>query len=500
MSYLGVDIGMTGAKALLVAENGNIIERKYTDYGSAYKENLQKDINPAHIWNGVKNIIQSCQCNQLKDIVKTISVSVSGDDFFPADSNGNPLDNVISAYRNTGIEYENYIIEKFGSAENIFKITGQPIYNNVYPLHRILWIREHQPDIYRRTWKFMCWEDYINYLLTGKCVSDYSLVSRTLLFDINTKQWSHSLMESMRLDSDKFPEVAESGKIIGKIKKEMAQELALPVNCQVVTGGFDQPAACLGAGVISPSVFSLSLGTVAASHWLLDEEHNQKEKSYSYCCSLLKNKHMGLFFTFNGCAVLNWFFMQLVGKEKYSTNIYDVLNRKISPDRPSSLFFMPHLGGAMQPYNDSHSKGTLLGLNFDTKSEDILKAIYEGIAFDLKRNYRLLGSKNAGIKEIRVVGGGSRSDVWMQLLANITGSTITTLRSDEGSSMGVAMLGACAAGAFNSVEEAVEKWIVKKAAFEPEINAMKTFEAKYQKYLQIYDKVKSFNDFLEVQK
>ncbi|HBG26910.1 MAG: hypothetical protein A2Y10_10525 [Planctomycetes bacterium GWF2_41_51] len=497
MSYLGIDIGMTGAKALLVAEDGNILERKYTDYGSDYKKNLQKDINPIGIWNEVKDIIQTCRCNQAKDPVKTISFSVSGDDFFSADHQGRPLVNVISAYQNTGIEYENYIIEKFGNEDNIFQTTGQPIRGNVYPLHRILWIKEHLPKIYQKTWKFMCWEDYFNYLLTGKCISDHSLVSRTLLFDINTKQWSNSLMESLDIDPQKFPDIIEPGKIIGIIKNEMAQELSLPVDCQVVTGGFDQPAACLGAGVINSSVFSLSLGTVVASHWLLEVEHNKKEKSYSYCCSLLKNKHMGMFFTFNGCAVLNWFFNELVKNENRT---YDYYNNQISSDRPSKLFVMPHFGGAMQPYNDSHSKGMILGLNFDTKREDILKAIYEGIAFDLKRNYRLLERKNAGIKEIRVVGGGSRSDVWMQLLANITGLTITTLRSDEGSSMGVAMLGACAVGAFNSVEEAVAKWIVKKAAFEPEINAMKAFEAKYQKYLQIYDNVKSFNDFLEAQK
>lgn len=493
MSYLGVDIGMTGAKALLIDKSGTVLKRNYTDYGDDYKKNLQTEINPSLIWNGVQQIIKSCRCNRLKDKVKTISFSVSGDDFFPADCYGNPLANVISAYNNTGIDYENYIIEKFGSAENIFKMTGQPIHNNVYPLHRILWIKKNLPEIYERTWKFMCWEDYFNYLLTGHCVSDHSLVSRTLLFDINKKQWSKPLIESIKLDVEKFPDAVASGEIIGKIKKDVAKELNLPADCVVVTGGFDQAAACLGAGVTNSSVFSLSLGTVVASHWLLDNRKKQKGKNYSYCCSQSKNKYMGLFFTFNGCAVLNWFFREIVGEQ--NSNIYDEYNNKISPHMPSSLFFMPHLGGAMEPYNDPLSKGTIIGLKFDTKREDILKAIYEGIAFDLKRNYDEL--RNAGRKQIHVVGGGSRSDVWMQLLANITGYEVVTLKSDEGSAMAVALLGACAVKDFSDIEQGVKKWILPKKTFVPDTKTFTAFEEKYKKYLQIHNNVKSFNTFLE---
>lgn len=486
---------MTGAKALLVGEDGNILQRCYTDYGDDYKKNLQTEINPSHIWNGVKQIIHSCRCNEIKDKVKTIAFSVSGDDFFPADHQGRPLANVISAYQNTGIEYENYIIEKFGSEGDIFQTTGQPIRGNVYPLHRILWIKEHLPDIYQKTWKFMCWEDYFNYLLTGRCVSDYSLVSRTLLFDIKNRKWSKDLMAKMEIDSDKFPEVLPPGKVIGKIKKEIADQLELPSDCVVVTGGFDQPTACLGAGITNASVFSLSLGTVAASHWLIDDMQAEASAGYSYCCSLLQNKYMGLFFTFNGCAVLNWFFREMTNNP--DKNVYDFYNSKISPDNPSSLFFMPHLGGTLQPNNDPISKGSIVGLNFDTKREDILKAIYEGISFELKLNYDKL-QKN--IREIRVVGGGSRSDVWIQMLANITGCKITTLSNDEGSSLAVAMLGACAAGRYKNVEEAANAWIVPKQSFYPNQKSRRRFEEKYQKYIDLYGSVKSFNQFLEVTK
>ncbi|MFH1006011.1 MAG: FGGY family carbohydrate kinase [Candidatus Latescibacterota bacterium] len=499
MSYLGIDIGMTGAKAVVVGENGKVLKRSYTDYGSAYKNALLRKIVPYHIWNGVKEIIRSCQCAQLRDPVKVLSVSVSGDDFFPADDMGKPLANVISCYQDTGIEYEEYIIERGGGERTLFEITGQPVRGNLYPLHRILWIRDHRPEVYGKTWKFLCWEEYINYLLTCECVSDHSLVSRTLLFDINKREWSRSLIENMRLDYDHFPEVKAPGKLIGSLSKDIANELGLPSNCLVATGGFDQATASLGAGVTRSSVFSLSIGTVIASHWLLDERDFSARNDYSYCCSLVGDKHLGLFFSFNGCAVLNWFFRELGNGKNYSTKgkrVYDDYNRQMSADRPSRLFMMPHLGGAMQPYNDFRSKGVFLGIRFDTTSGDMLKSIYEGIAFDLKRNYRALEKDGIGVTEIRAVGGGSRSDVWMQMMANILGYEIATLKMDEGSAMGAALLGACAIGSFGSVEEAVESWIGKKATFQPERKALDQFEEKYQTYVKLYDKVKSFNDFL----
>ena len=340
----------------------------------------------------------------------------------------------------------------------------------------------------------------MHYLLTGECVSDYSLVSRTLLFDINKKEWSRSLIENMDLEYDHFPGVEAPGTVVGKVKRNIARELGLPSNCLVATGGFDQATASLGAGVTQQSIFSLSIGTVIASHWLIEERNIVRRRDYSYCCSLAGDKYLGLVFSFNGCAVLDWFFREMGSRKKGSTKgkgMYDHYNRQITAGKPSRLFMMPHLGGAMQPYNDFNSKGIFLGIRFDTTRGDMLKSIYEGIAFDLKRNYELLEEDKIGIKEIRAVGGGSRSDVWMQIMANVLGYEITTLKMDEGSSMGAALLGAYAIGSFNSIEEAVNSWIEKKATIQPEQKALRQFEEKYETYLKLYDNVKCFNDFLE---
>jgi xylulokinase len=463
-----------------------------------YRNNILHEIDPAHIWNGVRKVIQACNCSRLRDPVQVVSASVSGDDFFPADKKGNPLANIISAYQTTGMEYEDYIIAKGGGEARIFERTGQPIRGNVYPLHRMLWIQEHQPKVYDRTWRFLGWEEYINYLLTGECVSDYSLVSRTLLFDINRRVWARAFIGKAGLDDEKLPTVVAPGKIIGKVKKKMAAELGLPSNCLVATGGFDQATASLGAGIVQPGDCSLSMGTVVASHWLTKERDSTK-RDYSYCCSLAGNNYMGFFFSLNGCAVLNWFFKELGWKRGLSTHAegqHDYCNRRISPDRPSPLFFLPHLAGATQPYNDPNSSGAIVGIRLNTTGVDVVKAIYEGIAFEARRNYDVLRKQNIAVGEIVAAGGGSRSNVWMQLMANVIGRTIRTLHNDEGSAMGAAMLGACASGNFNSVKEAAEAWIRPKREFTPDKASCRQIEAKYQEYLGLYQSIKSYNDFL----
>jgi xylulokinase len=498
MSYLAVDVGMTGAKAIVVNQEGKLLRRTYTGYQRDYKKNILREIDPNHIWKGVKKVVQACRCSRLRDPVRAIAVSVSGDDFFPAAKNGYPLANVISAYQTTGIEYEDFIIEKFGGEKKIFETTGQPIRGNVYPLHRLLWIKNHQPEIYDRTWKFLCWEEYITYLLTGECISDHSLVSRTLLFDVNRRKWSEKLIKKVGLDGDKFPAAFSPGTVIGKVKRKVAEELNLPLNCLVATGGFDQATASLGAGVVRPGNFSLSMGTVVASHWLIDKR-NAVPQDYSYCCSLVGTKYLGFFHSLNGCAVPNWFFRECGRQQNGKPDgeiPYDYYNRRIAAEKPSALFFLPHLAGAAQPYNDPISKGALLGICLSTTAVDIVQAIYEGIAFDAKRNYESLRKDNRPPEKIMATGGGSRSDAWMQLMANIIGCSVFTLRNDEGSALGAAMLAAYADKSFQSVEEVAEAWIKPQREFSPNETGRSAFADKYRQYLGMYRSVKPYNDFV----
>lgn len=501
MSYMGLDIGITGTKAVVFSIDGKILAKSYCDYGDGYKRNLRLkgEQDPTHILDGVKKVLSECNTSNLKDKPKTIAVSVSGDDLFPADRNGNPLFNVIAGFDNRGFEYREFIAEKMGGVENLFNISGQRVDTDIAALIRILWMKNNIPDVFKKTWKFLCWESYINHYLTGNAVTDYSNAARYLTFDINDNCWSEKILTTFDIPPDTMPDVVLSGTTIGKIKKDVAQELNLPKDLAVVAGGLDQATAALGAGIVSEGIFSLGLGTVLCSHWLVKDLKKINTIDYVYCNYLIKDSFFGLLVNLNGCSVVNWFLDSIADKEKdiYEGNIYDYFNSSIESN-PSKLFFMPHFIGGPNPYNDPKSKGVILGLNLKTEKKEILKSIYEGLAFDLKLNFdNLLKKTGFRINEIRAVGGGSRSRVWIKILANILNIKFSLLEIDEGGCLACAMLGAVAVGDFKDTYEAAGNFIKIKESINPESKKVELFREKFDYYKGIYSKVKEFNDYLK---
>ena len=494
MSYIGLDIGITGTKAIVFSIDGKIIAKSYYDYGDEYKENLRHkgEQNPKHILNGIKKVIGDCNTLSLKDKPKTIAVSVSGDDMFPADKRGNPLFNVIAGFDSRGFEYREFVAQKMDGVENLFSVTGQRVDTDIPALIRILWMKNNIPDLFKKMWKFLCWQSYINYYLTGKAVTDYSNAARYLTFDINSKCWSEKILNTFDIPIDTMPEAVPSGTVVGKIEDNVARGLNLPKDLVVVAGGFDQATAALGAGVASEGIFSLGMGTVLCSHWMVEDFKKINKSDYVYCNYLIKNKFFGLLLSLNGCGIINWFFDSIGEKEKdlHKDDIYDYFNSAMD-SYPSKLFFMPHFIGGPNPYNDPKSKGVLIGLNLKTEKKEILKAIYEGIAFDLKSNYEnLIEKTDLKINEIRAVGGGSRSDVWVKILANILDIKFSLLEIDEGGCIACAMLGAVAVGDFKDIDEASGNFI------NPEKKQVDLFKEKFGVYKKIYSSVKEFNHYL----
>lgn len=500
MSYMGLDIGVTGTKAVVFSIEGKILSRSYYDYGINYKKNLTHKgmIDPIHILQGVKKVIRDCNTLCLADRPKTIAVSVSGDDVFPADRNGKPLFNVIAAFDQRGFEYRKSVAEKIGF-DKIFDITGQRVDTDTPALIRILWMKNNVSGLFKKIWKFLCWESYVNYYLTGNAVTDCSNASRFATFDIINSCWSKKILDTFDIPQNTMPEARLSGTKVGQIKKDVAEELNLPKDLMVVTGGMDQNTASLGAGVIDEGIFSLGMGTVMASHWLIKDFEKITTNEYVYCSSLMKDSFFGLLVNFNGSNIVNWFFENIASSERnlHKDGVYDYFNSSLN-SYPSKLFFMPHFTGGQHPYDDPRSKGLLLGLNFKTEKKEILKSIYEGIAFDLKLNYdNLLAKTGFKISQIRAVGGGSRSEVWVKILANILNTEFLLPGIDEGGCLTCAMLGAVAVEDFKNIKESVSNFIKTKKIIPPEDKAVDLFIEKFEVYKKIYPNIKECSYYLD---
>ncbi|MBM3701048.1 MAG: hypothetical protein FJW68_09090, partial [Actinobacteria bacterium] len=378
MSHIGLDIGFTGAKAVVFSLEGRILSKSYSDYGSGYKSNLllKNEIDPYHIISAVKKVLRQCKSTSVKDKPKTIAVSVSGDDLFPADNEGRSVYNVLSAYNRKPVKYRKLILDRLSGPDNIFYQTGQVLETDVLGLPRILWLNDNIDDLFKKTWKFLCWESYINWYMTGFAVTDFSNASRFLTFDIIHKRWAKNILDAFGIPENTMPDAVQAGSFIGKIRAGVAEELNLPPDLNVVAGGFDQATAALGAGIIEPGIFSLGMGTVFASHWIIDEftkaiikempnnytkskyrnkpanaltdsgvslnTMQNRAKPYPYCGYLMKDMYMGLLCNFNGSNAINWFFDNLAAYEKsrYKNDVYEYFNKQISSS-PSNLFFMP---------------------------------------------------------------------------------------------------------------------------------------------------------------
>ena len=278
----------------------------------------------------------------------------------------------------------------------------------------------------------------------------------------------------------------------------MAEELGLPKDLIVVAGGFDQATAALGAGIKDKGIFSLGMGTVLCSHWMIDDFEKIKTNDYVYCNYLIKNKFFGLLVSLNGCGILNWFIDNFASKEKdkYKSEIFNYFNSRLDSN-PSNLYFLPHFIGAPAPHNDPNSKGVIIGLKLDSNKDEILKSIYEGLSFDIRQNYENLMIKNDfKINEIRAVGGGSRSEIWVQILANVLNIKFYLLEIDEGGCLACAMLGAVAVGDFKNTSEAIDNFISIRKKIYPEKEKVGLFNEKFEYYKEIYPSIKKINHTL----
>jgi len=280
----------------------------------------------------------------------------------------------------------------------------------------------------------------------------------------------------------------------------VAKELGLPKETLVVTGGHDQPCGALGAGVIKPGITMDAIGTVECITPAFQKPViNRKMLSNRFCCypHVVPNQYVTVAFNFTGGSLLRWYRDQFGEKEveiaqKTGQDVYDSLVQKISKE-PSSLFILPHFTTTGTPYFDHHSRGAILGLALATTKPEVTKAILEGISYEIRLNIELLAQSGISVQEIRAIGGGAKSDIWLQIKSDLFGRKILSLNVTEAASLGVALLAGWAVGEYKSLEEAVKQTVKIKKTFQPNLKNKRIYDQKFKIYRQIYPLLKDLN-------
>jgi len=491
MLLMGIDIGTTRCKVIIFDPQGNIIGSNLKEYGIISDDSGKAEQDAELIWKITCSVIRRAIKNIKKNDIKALSLSVQGDAIIPVDNKFNAIHNTI-----LGIDYrskENLELceEVFGSRK-LFNITGMRPHP-INALMKILWLKKHIPDIYNKAWRITTYEDYILGKLGTEPVIDYTMASRTMAFDLKKRNWSDEILNKFNLRYDLFNKVKPSGTEIGKINKNVADDLGLSRDVILVTGGHDQTCAALGAGLIKKGIGLISTGTAEVLSTIFPKPilTDVMFNNY-YPCYLYVNENMYFTFSLNhvGGLLLEWYkdnFENIIAFDQGQSkkDIYEYLLSKV-PDKPSKILFLPHLNGSGTPWCDFSSKGAIIGLKTSTTRYDILRAILESLTYELKINMEMMKSAGLEIKNLRAVGGGAKSPLWLQIKSDILNQPINILKVRESACLGTAILAGSATGIYSSIQEGVNITSKISQTIYPDKKRMYQYQDIFSVYKQIY--------------
>lgn len=489
MSLMGIDVGTTSCKVVAFDETGAVLALAGREYPLLSPNPGWYELDPEQVWSFIRDCLREVNAQIGHDPVTALSLSSQGEAMAPVAKDGTVLANspISSDRRNVKQTAE---MEAALGTERIFALTGQPI-STIYTMPKLLWWRDHAPEILEQTWKFLCYVDFVAFKLGVEPVIDYSMAARTLAFDVNTLNWSAELLEAGGVRRDQMAKALPSGEIIGEIPRVLADELGFSRSVKVVTGGHDQPAGALGAGVLQPGAAMLAIGTTEA---LVTVTGKPRMEMLEYNVSCYPHAAPGHFIALSGNQtggrLLRWYRDELAAAERAiadanGLDVYDVIVEQVADD-PGDMILLPYFVGSGALHNDPLATGVMIGLNFDSKRADIVRAILEGLTYEQALCIRSLNEIGVEINRITAIGGGSRSERWMQIKADITDLPLSVIHTSEAVSLGAAMLAGCATGVYSSLEEATSQLIKARKTFYPRAERVPHYQRQLTIFADLY--------------
>jgi len=498
MHVIGLDVGTTACKAIVFDLEGKIKGYSSIVYDVIIKKPNRAEQDPEKVWEITKNVIRKAiKESNLKDI-KAICVSVQGDAVIPVDSKIRPLHNAILGMDYRSTKEAQFCSELIGERE-LFNITGMRPHP-ITSLTKILWFKENTKDIYKETYKFMTYVDFISSKLGAQPYIDWTMASRTMAFDLLKREWSEFILDKVGIDKSLLSSPVPSGEIIGKVSTNVAEDVGLPKECLIVTGGHDQTCAGIGAGCIKEGIAIDSHGTaeVLSTTFIAPVLNDYMYESY-YPCYLHAKK--GMYFTFSlnhvGGILLEWYkdnigYFEEKEAQKLGRDVYELIDSK-TKEGPSNLLILPHFNGSGTPWCDLSSKGAILGLTLSSTRHDIAKAILDSLVYELRMNMERMRKAGIKIEEVRAVGGAAKSPIWLQVKADILGCKIITLKTHEAACLGAAITAGTALGGYSSLEEGVKIAVIPKDEYTPNPEMQELYEERYNIYKDLYSTLKDIN-------
>ncbi len=487
MKYIGVDLGTSAVKLLLMDEKGTVLKMVSRSYPISYPELGWSEQNPEdwyrEVMAGIKELVAGYTPAEKRDI-KGIGVAGQMHGLVVLDEKDRVLRPVILWNDGRTFREVDYLNQSIGE-DKLLQVTSNIAFAG-FTAPKLLWMKNNEPQLFQCICKIMLPKDYINYRLTGTFATEYSDAAGTLLLDVRKKCWSEEMLEICELRKEQLPRLYESYDAIGTLKVEIATELGLSEDVKVAAGAADNAAAAIGTGTVGSGSCNISLGT-SGTLFIPCEDYDSR-----WGRALHTFVHADGNYHFLGCilsaASCNKWFMEQVLQD----GDYERIQGTISPEKlgNNTIFFLPYLMGERSPINDTNARGTFIGMTMNTTREDMLLAVLEGVGFALRDCIEIARGQGIQIWQSTICGGGAKSKLWRQIIANILNVELSIVETEEGPGYGGAMLAAVACGAFETVGECAGQMVrvVDRVLPEPEIAAR--YEAKYEKYRRLYPALK----------
>ena len=433
--YLAVDLGTTGCRSIIFDSKLKQIAWAYEEYGLITPKEKWVEQDAELWWQLTKSTAKSAiaKAGIPGSEIKGISISSQGITLVPVDKNIKPLCNAIS-WLDSRAEAETEEIGRDFGEEKIFFLTGKPLLT-AYTLPKLIWLMRNCKEIYESAYKILMPLDFLTAKFTGECVTDYSMASGTLMYDLKGKCWAGEILDRYGIDEEKLPRIAEGGECVGKVRTEVARELGLSADCTVSLGAQDQKCAAHGAGLCD-GVMTVSLGTAVAVTKLWREAKTEINNGVGWCGYTERDAYVteGVINTAGTC-------LRYVRDLMFANEKYDVIDKEAEQARKrgSSLIFHPYLSGPSAPDFYDGSIGNFYGVNLATERGDYALAVMEGIAFGIRR---LLEAMEAygNVHTLVLFGGGAKSELWCQIISDVTGMEIKVPSTTEAAGAGAALL------------------------------------------------------------
>lgn len=479
MYLLGIDLGTTGCKSMVFDEKGNICGSDYIEYDLIISEEGYIDQDANAWWENVKKSVKASvgQAGVNGKDIAALSVSSQGISFVPIDREGNTLMLAPNWLDARSIE-EMALIQKKCDAKEIFYKTGKRI--TAYVLPQLMWVRDNRPEVYEKTYKVLMGHDYILYKFSGKTVTDLSMASGTLAYDIHTQDWMPEMFEKFGIDPDMFPTLGVLGDVVGTVLPEVAEELGLSPETKVVMGAQDQRCASFGAG-IDDGIITISLGTASAICAIVKEPLIDDQMKVT-CCGLDRDRWMLETVVGTAGVALKWLKNTLF--PSCSFRELDEQAEQAKPGSNGTMFFP-----LLSPEDCGDSRGAFEGLSLTTQPCEIIRSVLEGIAYQIKMHISNMERIGVEAEEIRIFGGGSKSAIWCQIIADITGKRVVVPRTIETANLGAAIIAGIGCGMFRDFQDAYKIAGGISNSYQPNSENNQFYAKQYEKYLRLHNRI-----------